>query len=94
MGEPAALELLAEECTELGHAALKLARKKRAENPTPDSTFKIINELHEEVADVSLCLSVLTSADWYKSKMIDSIYDLKLARWKNRMVEHGHQRTD
>ena len=35
IGEAAALEQLAEEATELAHAALKLARAMRKENPTP-----------------------------------------------------------
>lgn len=35
IGEPAVLEQLAEECTELAQSALKLARKIRGENPTP-----------------------------------------------------------
>lgn len=34
-GEPALLEQLAEECSELAQAALKLARLERGENPTP-----------------------------------------------------------
>ena len=35
LGEPALLEQLAEECSELAQAALKLARLERGENPTP-----------------------------------------------------------
>ena len=35
IGEPAMLEQLAEEAAELSHAALKLARIIRGENPTP-----------------------------------------------------------
>lgn len=35
LSKAALLEQVAEECTELGHAALKLARKYRNENPTP-----------------------------------------------------------
>lgn len=35
IGEPALLEQLAEECSKLSQAALKLARKLRGENPTP-----------------------------------------------------------
>ena len=37
IGEPAVLEQLAEECSELAQAALKYARKQRGENPTPKS---------------------------------------------------------
>lgn len=35
LGEPALLEQLAEECSELAQAALKLARLERGENPIP-----------------------------------------------------------
>ena len=35
IGEPAMLEMLAEELVECAHEALKLARVKRGENPTP-----------------------------------------------------------
>ena len=35
IGAPAMCEQAAEECTELAHAALKLARAERGENPTP-----------------------------------------------------------
>lgn len=93
MGEPAALELLAEECTELAQAALKFARKKRAENPTPVSTQKCVEHVLEELADVMLCETVLLNADWFDAHKVDSIFDLKLKRWINRMVEHGKSRN-
>ena len=35
IGEPAMLEMLADELVECAHEALKLARVKRGENPTP-----------------------------------------------------------
>ena len=35
VGEAAVLEQTAEECAELAHACLKMARKLRGENPTP-----------------------------------------------------------
>jgi len=55
IGEPAMLEQLAEECAELGKAALKLARIERKENPTP-VTFKDAKaSLVEEYTDVVQC---------------------------------------
>lgn len=41
IGEAATYELLAEECIELAHAALKMARVKRGENPTPATEEKV-----------------------------------------------------
>lgn len=85
MGEAATLELLAEECTELAQAALKMARKKRGENPTPVSSKKCVLQLLEEIADVCLCLQVLDLSDWYDDDYVKLIANLKLTRWKNRM---------
>lgn len=82
-GTPAMLELLAEECAELSHAALKLARKLRGENPTPRTRLECLRALHEELADV------LTVVD-----QLDGIVDMaavtehkeeKLDRWKARV---------
>lgn len=82
-GTPAMLELLAEECAELGHAALKLARKFRGENPTPRTRAECLRALDEELADV------LTVVD-----QLDGIVDMaavaehkeeKLDRWKARV---------
>lgn len=53
LGAAAALELLAEECAELGHAALKRARILRGENPTPESAEEAEEKLREELADVT-----------------------------------------
>lgn len=92
IGEPAAVELLAEECTELAHAALKYSRILRAENPTPVTAQKALNEVLEEIADVQLCLSALKPAGWLNLDMVDRIFNLKLERWQNRMVEHGKSR--
>lgn len=52
VGEPATLEQLAEECAELGKAALKLARILRNENPTPVTRKGAEADLLEEWTDV------------------------------------------
>lgn len=44
IGKPALLELTAEECVELAHACLKLARVIRQENPTPVTSDEAIGE--------------------------------------------------
>ena len=58
IGTPATLENLAEECTELAHAALKCARIIRDESPTPDVTIEKAQEnLTEEAAHVLIMLN-------------------------------------
>lgn len=52
VGEPATLEQLAEECAELGKAALKVARIIRNENPTPVTIKEADASLLEEWTDV------------------------------------------
>lgn len=52
IGRPAALEQLAEECAELGKAALKLSRILRGENPTPVKQREAEKNLAEEYTDV------------------------------------------
>ena len=48
IGEAAMLEQLAEECTELAKAALKMARIIRKENPTPVTEKEAIDNIREE----------------------------------------------
>lgn len=52
LSEPARLEQLAEEAAELAHAALKLARFRRGENPTGRCEVELICDLEEELTDV------------------------------------------
>lgn len=94
-GETACLELLAEECTELAHAALKMARKQRGENPTPTTQLETVKALHEEIADVELCIEVLACARWYDNDRCTNIFYEKLNRWFTRLgiKKHGHQRN-
>ena len=51
IGEAAMLEQLAEECTELAKAALKMARIIRKENPTPVTEKEAIANIREEYTD-------------------------------------------
>lgn len=86
IGEPALLEQLAEECAELAHAALKLARLGRWENPTQKTDKECMVALAEEIADVSLCIRVVRA---YLN--ISNMYDLvdmsnsKMERWVQRI---------
>lgn len=59
IGKAAALEQLAEECDELGHAALKLARIVRGENPARMTYDEAFAKMIRETADVLNALDVL-----------------------------------
>lgn len=87
IGEPAALEQLAEECSELSQAALKLARIERGENPTPVQWIAAQRLLLEEIADVEVCLSALSTGNVLNLEYIQNIAELKLKRWKKRLED-------
>ena len=53
---PARLEQLAEECVELAHAALKVARIIRDENPTSADLYGTWTEITEEATDVVISM--------------------------------------
>lgn len=59
IGEPAMLEQFAEEAAELAKAALKLARVKRGENPTPVTEYEASQMVLEEYTDVVQCAEEL-----------------------------------
>lgn len=59
IGEAAALEMLAEECCELGQAALKLARIVRGENPARITYEEAYHTLVTELTDVCNAVDVL-----------------------------------
>ena len=73
IGAAAMLEQLAEEATELAHAALKLARIERGENPTPVLKEDAMDHLIEEYMDVVQCaeeLSLVPNREQIKLKKI------------------------
>ena len=79
---------LAEECAELGHAGLKMARVLIGRNPTPITRPEAFNNLIEEYADVLLCMEVLGMETTEVNSMIREIQAEKLERWKQR-IEAG-----
>lgn len=84
-----ALEQLAEEAAELGHAALKYARIIRGENPTPKTPDEAQKDLIEEMADVILCARVLMELGIeFDNK---SIGDRKARRWVDRIREEARR---
>lgn len=85
VGEPAALELVAEEAAELAQACLKLSRILRGENPTPMSEVLAAEKVMEEAADVQTALNVLSSAQWYNEDYVLNIQWGKSDRWRERL---------
>ena len=74
-------EQLAEECAELGHAALKYARVLRKENPTPVTGAEALRRIVEEYSDLALVARMLgIVAD-------DEIMCDKARRWAERIRE-------
>ena len=86
----AALEQLAEEAAELGHAALKYARIIRGDNPTPVTPEEAHKTLIEEMADVILVARVLMNQGVsFDNKTIG---EHKARRWVDRIREEAGER--
>lgn len=87
IGEPAMLEQLAEECSELSKAALKMARIERRENPTPVTQLEAMGKFIEEVADVTLCIDGLLEYYHSDTSEISRIMRIKEKRFFQRWDE-------
>lgn len=87
--EASRYEQLAEEAVELAHAAQKIARYLRGEQPVAnDFDFdKALENLVEEYADVSLSFDAFTGFNEDMLKKLNDIYDAKAARWVERLKE-------
>lgn len=72
---------LAEECSELAQAALKLRRVYDGTNPTPMKEEDAIERFYEEIADVQLYLEQISLPQSY----INEIMMEKQRRWENRL---------
>ena len=83
IGTAAMLEQLAEECNELGKAALKLTRIVRKNNPTPVTEEQAKENLCEEAGDVITCIEMLERADILF--VDDDARKSKIIRWENRI---------
>lgn len=93
IGKPALLEQLAEECSKLSQAALKLARKLRGENPTPKTFDECEKNLQEVMADLLLCVDEYTdhiASDFYIG--IIMLKEQKRQRWKVRLSEAADEK--
>lgn len=85
IGYAAALEQLAEECAELGKAALKMARILRQENPTPVTLEDALKNFVEEAGDVVTCLELFEKT--YLIHIDDEMRKEKIKRWISRIRE-------
>ena len=86
VSEDEILAQLAEECAELAQAALKYRRALTGENPTPVSVKTAGEKLLEEMADVSLCVAMLSRPEAEEQKQM--IERAKLLRWVKRLQEN------
>ena len=85
------LEQTAEECVELAHACLKLARYLRGENKVYKTKEEIYSNLSEEMADVYICIDELLEAGVIPHESIDSNIMTKLERMRKRLEEDGNE---
>ena len=85
IGEAAVLEMLAEECSELAHAALKLARIKRGDNPTPTSVEHAQSDVMEEWADVLNCSEYFDELEWFDHMIVSHCIKMKKKRALERI---------
>ena len=87
IGEAAMLEQAAEELAECAQACLKLARYKRGENPVYKEFEQLENNLHEEVADVHICLNELEMGNVLKMDNVNKWVSAKVKRMISRLEE-------
>ena len=81
LGEKEILAQLAEECAELGKAALKLRRAIGCGNPTPVTVEQARENLEEEMADVTGCMRLLG----IDVEDVGAIIEKKMRRWRGRL---------
>lgn len=77
---------LAEECSELAQAALKLKREMEGTNPPQESILECWESLEEEMADVDLVMGELLSAG--NGLCIERLVDIRIdkrERWLKRL---------
>ena len=79
LGEAEVLAQLAEECTELAQAALKLRRALDGKNPTPKTVEECRRDLCEEYLDVIICTDVLNL------DLPPEGVERKMLRWMKRL---------
>ena len=93
MTEAALYEALAEECVELAHASLKIARIMRAESPTPLEAEKAKQNFIEEVADVRLTLDAVAVKDYNGEIHTEAAQAKKFRRWYERLATQAEKKS-
>jgi len=88
IGTQAVLEQAAEECMELGHACLKMARLKRGENPTPKTEEECYMAMKEEIADVLICIGEIMEAFGMCPEDVGPDIQYKVDRWESRVNDY------
>lgn len=85
------LAQLAEECMELGHAAMKLRRVISGTNPTPVTADDAEDSVREEIADVLVVVNLLEAWNLVETTdmEIDHMMEMKQARWARRLRKAG-----
>ena len=78
---------LAEECSELSQAALKLRRVYCGKNPTPIKRADAYHSILEEIADVALCIEVLELNTQQALAEIQKTINVKKNRWAMRLQD-------
>lgn len=85
--KPVLFVQLAEECDELGQAALKIFRILDGRNPTPVPIGQAIEDLFEEIADILGVLRTLELTDGECAALYGEISANKFERWVGRLKE-------
>ena len=93
IGVPATLELCAEECVELAHVCLKLARGFRKDNPTDADLTNVIEGINEEVADVLICIDNLRDTNILQNSKIFK-YTIEKINRRNKMLEEKEKENE
>ena len=76
---------LAEECSELSAAALKLVRAFEGKTPKPKDICT--QNFLEEFADLECMMVTIANAPWFHEDVVDEIYDAKVERWRKRLEQ-------
>lgn len=87
---PEQLAMIAEECTELAQAALKMRRVvDRNASPTSTTKAEAVASMIEEISDVLTCLLVLGDYIEYlePAQPVENVMKYKAVRWQNRIRE-------
>lgn len=85
--KPVLFVQLAEECDELGQAALKMFRILDGRNPTPVPLEKAMESLFEEISDILGVLRALELTDAQCAAQYAEISSSKYERWVGRLKE-------